>query len=48
MHFSVLRNKKLFFEGEKHGEDDENEWNDMVPTEGLGFEDRDHDNGKYD
>ena len=46
MHFSFNRNKKLFFEGKKHGEDDEDERDDMIPSEGLRFEDGDHDDGK--
>ena len=46
MHFSFRCNKKLLFEGKKHREDDEEESDDMVPSEGLGLEDRDHDDGK--
>ena len=47
MHFSFNRNKKLLFESKKHGEDNEDEWDDMIPSEGLGFEDCDYDDGKY-
>ena len=48
MHFSFNRNKKLFFEGKKHGKDNEDERDEMVPTEGLRLEDRDHNDGKHD
>ena len=48
MHFSVFRNKNLLFERKKHGEHDEDEGNEVVPTEGLRLEDRDHDNGEHD
>ena len=47
MHFYVFRNKNLFFERKKHCKDDEQEWNDVIPTEGFGLEHRDHDNGKH-
>ena len=47
MHFSFFRNKKLFFEGKKHGEDDEKEGDDVVPSESLRFEDRNHDDGEH-
>ena len=47
MHFSVCRNKKLFFKREKHGEDDEEEGKDMVPTESFGLENRDDDDGEH-
>ena len=47
MHFSVCRNKKLLFEREKHGEDDEEEGKDMVPTESFGLENRDDDDGEH-
>ena len=46
MHFYVFRNKKLLFERKKHGKDDENEWNDMVPTEGFRLEHRDYNDGE--
>ena len=42
MHFSVCRNKKLLFEREKHGEDDEEEGKDMVPAKSFGLEDGNH------
>jgi hypothetical protein len=47
MHFSFNRNKKLLFEGKKHSEDDEDKRNDMIPTEGFGFEDGDHDDSEH-
>ena len=47
MQFSVFCNKKLFFEGKKHGKDNEDEWNDVVPTEGLRLEHRDYDDGEH-
>ena len=47
MHFSVFRNKNLLFEGKKHGEDDEEEGKDMVPTESFGLENRDDDDGEH-
>ena len=47
MHFSFFRNKKSLFESEKHGEDDEDERDDVVPTEGLGLENGDHDDGEH-
>ena len=46
MQFSIRRNKKLFFEGKKHGEDDKEEWNDVIPAESLCFEDGNHDDGE--
>ena len=46
MHFSDYVNTFLFFEGKKHGEDDEKEGNDMVPPESLCFEDGNHDDGE--
>ena len=39
--------KKLLFECKKHGKDNENEWNDMVPPEGLRLEHRDYDDGEH-
>ena len=47
MHFSVLRNKKLLFEGKKHSEDDEKEGDDMVPSESLRFKDCDYYDGEH-
>ena len=47
MHFYIFRNKNLLFKSKKHGEDDEQERNDMVPTEGFGLEHCDNDNGKH-
>ena len=47
MHFLVLRNKKLLFESKKHSEDDEKEWDDMVPSESLRLEDSDDDDGEH-
>ena len=47
MHFYVFRNKNLLFESKKHGEDDEQERNDMVPTEGFGLEHRDDDDSEH-
>ena len=46
MHFSFIRNKKLFFESKKHGKDNEDERDDMIPSEGLGFENGNHDDGE--
>ena len=47
MHFSVFRNKNLFFEGKKHGKDNKDKWKDMVPTEGLCLKHRNHDDGEH-
>ena len=47
MHFSDYVNTFLFFEGKKHGKDDEKEGDDMVPSESLRFEDRDDDDGEH-
>ena len=47
MYFSVCRKKNLFFEGKKHGENDENEGKDMVPAESFGLENRNHDDGEH-
>ncbi len=38
-----MRADFLLFESEKHGKDDENERNDVVPSEGFGLEDSDDD-----
>ena len=47
MHFSDYVNTFLFFEGKKHGEDDEKEGDDVVPSESLRFEDRNHDDSEH-
>ena len=43
----MLGNNFLFFEGEKHGKQDENEGNDVVPAESFGLENGDDDDGEH-
>ena len=47
MHFSFVCNKILLFEGKKHGEDDQDKRNDVVPAKSLGLENRDDDDGEH-
>ena len=47
MYFSFCRNKKSLFEGKKDRKHNEDEGNEMVPSEGLGLEHGDHDDGEY-
>ena len=47
MHFSFCRNKKSLFKGKKDRKHNEDEGNEMVPSEGLGLEHGNHDDGEY-
>ena len=46
--FFLLSQQKSLFERKKHGKYNQHERNDVVPTEGLGLEHRNDDDGKYD
>ena len=47
MYFSFCRNKKSLFEGKKDRKHNEDEGNEVVPSEGLGLEHGDHDDGEH-